>query len=114
MDKPHVEHISNDEKSDGSRGVDKFPPEARAEAGVRLEVEGAGATSLRLAEDGHVSVEIIGFLSLLTTASSPDRSFTPANRRSQRSLKLVLAKEALYSPGGSLGCSCLRFYVCCW
>lgn len=55
MDKPEVEHLSHDEKSDGSRVVDKFPPEARAEAGVLLEVEGAEGTSLRLAEDGHVS-----------------------------------------------------------
>ncbi|KAM0418491.1 hypothetical protein ACHAPD_004850 [Fusarium lateritium] len=53
MEKPHVEHISNGEKSDDSHVVDKFPPEARAEAGVRLEVEGAETTSLRLAEDGH-------------------------------------------------------------
>ncbi|WZH46689.1 major facilitator superfamily domain-containing protein [Fusarium acuminatum] len=53
MEKPEVEHLSHDEKSDESRVVDKFPPEARAEAGVLLEVEGAEGTSLRLAEDGH-------------------------------------------------------------
>ncbi|EWZ33018.1 hypothetical protein FOCG_12569 [Fusarium oxysporum f. sp. radicis-lycopersici 26381] len=53
MEKPEVEHLSNDEKSDGSRVVDKFPPEARAEAGVLLQVERAEGTSLRLAEDGH-------------------------------------------------------------
>ncbi|KAJ4252496.1 hypothetical protein NW762_011097 [Fusarium torreyae] len=53
MEKPEVEHLSNDEKSDAPRVVDKFPPEARAEAGVLLEVERAEGTSLRLAEDGH-------------------------------------------------------------
>lgn len=58
MEKPEVEHISNDEKSDGSRVIDKFPPEARAEAGVLLQVECTEGTSLRLAEDGHVSLAI--------------------------------------------------------
>ncbi|KAF5972025.1 monophenol monooxygenase [Fusarium bulbicola] len=53
MEKPEVEHLSNDEKSDGSRVVDKFPPEARAEAGVLVQVERAEGTSLRLANDGH-------------------------------------------------------------
>ncbi|KAM0257904.1 hypothetical protein ACHAPA_011505 [Fusarium lateritium] len=53
MDKPEVEHLSNDEKSDRPRMVDKFPPEARAEAGVLLNIERAEGTSLRLAEDGH-------------------------------------------------------------
>ncbi|RGP64964.1 hypothetical protein FSPOR_7578 [Fusarium sporotrichioides] len=36
MEKPEVEHLSKNEKSDGSRLVDKFPPEARAEAGTLL------------------------------------------------------------------------------
>ncbi|EEU34431.1 uncharacterized protein NECHADRAFT_97473 [Fusarium vanettenii 77-13-4] len=53
MEKPEVEHLSNDEKSVGPRVVDKFPVEARAEAGVLLNVERADGTSLRLAEDGH-------------------------------------------------------------
>ncbi|KAF4999954.1 hypothetical protein FDECE_11356 [Fusarium decemcellulare] len=53
MNKPHVDHVSNDEKSEKLHAVDAFPPEARAEAGVLLNVEGPDGTSLRLAEDGH-------------------------------------------------------------
>lgn len=52
--KPETEHISDGEKLDKLPTVDAFPPEARAEAGVVLEVERADQTSLRLAEDGHV------------------------------------------------------------
>ncbi|PNP73573.1 hypothetical protein FNYG_13092 [Fusarium nygamai] len=59
MEKPEVEHLSNGEKSDGSRVVDKFPPEARAEAGVLLQVERAEGTFLRLAEDGHRKKHLI-------------------------------------------------------
>ncbi|KAF5026371.1 hypothetical protein F66182_1579 [Fusarium sp. NRRL 66182] len=53
MEKPEVEHYSNDEKAAGPCVVDKFPPEARAEAGVLLNVDRAEGTSLRLAADGH-------------------------------------------------------------
>lgn len=66
MEKPEVEHLSNDEKSIGPRVVDKFPPEARAEAGVLLNIERAEGTSLRLAEDGHASLLVRKLHCLLT------------------------------------------------
>jgi hypothetical protein len=55
MEKPHADHVSHTEKPDGLSGVDAFPLEARAEAGVLLNVAGPDGTSLRLAKDGHVS-----------------------------------------------------------
>ncbi|KAH7254422.1 hypothetical protein NW759_009586 [Fusarium solani] len=53
MEKPHADHVSHTEKPDGLSGVDAFPLEARAEAGVLLNVAGPDGTSLRLAKDGH-------------------------------------------------------------
>lgn len=73
MEKPHADHVSQTEKPDGLPGVDAFPLEARAEAGVLLDVAGPDGTSLRLAKDGHVSACSLrnAGIFLLTLDASP-------------------------------------------
>ncbi|KAK7409178.1 hypothetical protein QQX98_008671 [Neonectria punicea] len=53
MEKPDVEHVSNDERLEKHPTVEAFPQSARAEGGVLLTVDTPGESPLRLAKDGH-------------------------------------------------------------